>query len=78
MWTRAPEVTDTRTHWQRIADARPHSRWACIAAQGLLIGMIRSVGVSVSGWAAASRARSMPYRAISSAALAVRASASSG
>src|SRR5437763_1828210 len=40
--------------------------------------MMRLAGRSVSGLAAASRARSIPYLAISSAALAVNASASAG
>src|SRR5215472_3476409 len=66
------------THWQRSADASPHSRCAWTRAQGLPTSMTRSAGRSVSGRSAASSARSMPYLAISSAALAVRASASAG
>src|ERR1051326_6327582 len=64
------------THWQRSADASPHNRCAWTRAHGLPMSMTRSAGWSVSGRAAASSARSMPYFAISSAALAVSASAS--
>src|ERR1039457_1399275 len=76
-WIRLPGALVGRTtHWQRIADASPHSRWAWTRAHGLGMAMTRSPGWSVSGLAAASSARSMPYLAISSAALAVSASAS--
>src|SRR5215468_5280218 len=77
MWIREPGPGRGRmTHWQRSADASPHSRCAWTRAQGLPTSMTRSPGRSVSGRSAASRARSMPYFAISSAALAVRACAS--
>src|SRR5439155_1640709 len=77
MWIREPGPGRGRmTHWQRSADASPHSRCAWTRAQGLPTSMTRSAGRSVSGRSAASRARSMPYLAISSAALAVRACAS--
>src|ERR1035441_3106248 len=78
-WIRLPGALVGRTtHWQRIADASPHSRWAWTRAHGFGMSMTRSPGWSVSGLAAASSARSMPYLAISSAALAVSASASGG
>src|SRR6266487_1237511 len=77
MWIREPGPGRGRmTHWQRSADASPHSRCAWTRAQGWPTSMTRSAGRSVSGRSAASRARSMPYFAISSAALAVRACAS--
>src|SRR5690348_14087690 len=76
---RAPGLSvDSRTHWQRIAPARPASRCARTCAHGLAMSMTRLPGRSVPGSDAASRARSIPYLAISSAALAVRASASGG
>src|SRR6266852_4943216 len=76
---RAPGlVVLSRTHWQRMAPASPASRWARTCAHGLATSMMRLPGRSVSGRDAASRARSIPYRAISSAALAVSASASGG
>ncbi len=79
MWIRVPGPLRGRmTHWHRIADASPHSRWAWTRAHGLSMSTFRSAGWSVSGCWAASRARSMPYRAISSAAFAVSASASAG
>ena len=68
----------SRTHWQRIAVTRPASRCARTWAHGFGTSMIRLAGRSVSGRAAASSARSMPYRAMSSAAFAVSASASAG
>src|SRR5712691_1916392 len=66
------------THWQRMAPASPASRCARTCAHGLAMSMMRLPGRSVSGRVAASRARSIPYRAISSAAFAVSASASGG
>src|SRR5580693_2421861 len=76
---RAPGlVVLSRTHWQRMAPASPASRWARTCAHGLAMSMMRLPGRSVSGRDAASRARSIPYRAISSAAFAVSASASGG
>src|SRR5690349_23006179 len=76
---RAPGLSvDSRTHWQRIAPARPASRCARTCAHGLAMSMTRLPGRSVPGSDAASRARSIPYLAISSAALAVSASASGG
>ena len=66
------------THWQRSAAARPQSRCAWTRAHGLSMSTFRSAGRSVSGRRAASSARSMPYLAISSAALAVSACASAG
>src|SRR5437879_3731147 len=68
----------SRTHWQRMAPASPASRCARTWAHGLSMSMMRLPGRSVSGRAAASRARSIPYRAMSSAAFAVSASASGG
>src|SRR5512146_1774770 len=79
MWMRAPGVSvPSRTHWQRIAPASPASRCARTCAHGLAMSMTRLPGRSVPGSDAASLARSIPYLAISSAALAVRASASGG
>src|SRR5271169_942761 len=76
---RAPGlVVLSRTHWQRMAPASPASRWARTCAHGLAMSMMRLPGRSVSGRDAASRARSIPYLAISSAAFAVSASASGG
>src|SRR5208337_3170484 len=76
---RAPGlVVLSRTHWQRIAPASPASRCARTCAHGLAMSMIRLPGRSVSGRDAASRARSIPYLAVSSAAFAVSASASGG
>src|SRR5215472_10623921 len=76
---RAPGlVVLSRTHWQRMAPASPASRCARTCAHGLSMSMMRLPGRSVSGRAAASRARSIPYRAMSSAAFAVSASASGG
>src|SRR5690348_6716683 len=76
---RAPGLSvDSRTHWQRIAPARPASRCARTCAHGLAMSMTRLPGRSVPGSDAASRARSIPYLAISSAALTVSASASGG
>src|SRR6266702_3149869 len=76
---RAPVlVVLSRTHWQRMAPARPASRCARTCAHGLAMSMMRLPGRSLSGRVAASRARSIPYRAISSAAFAVSASASGG
>src|SRR5690348_8051116 len=76
---RAPGLSVlSRTHWQRIAPASPASRCARTCAHGLAMSMTRLPGRSVPGSDAASRARSIPYLAISSAALAVRASASGG
>src|SRR6266581_4410296 len=76
---RAPGlVVLSRTHWQRMAPASPASRCARTCAHGLPMSMMRLPGRSVSGRAAASRARSIPYRAMSSAAFAVSASASGG
>src|SRR5216683_30801 len=76
---RAPGlVVLSRTHWQRMAPASPASRWARTCAHGLAMSMMRLPGRSVSGRVAASRARSIPYLAISSAAFAVNASASGG
>ncbi len=79
MWILVPgPVWGRMTHWQRRAAASPHRRWACTRAHGFSMWMTRSAGRSVSGRSAASRARSMPYFAISSAALAVSAWASAG
>src|SRR5216683_888910 len=76
---RAPGlVVLSRTHWQRMAPASSASRWARTCAHGLAMSMMRLPGRSVSGRVAASRARSIPYLAISSAAFAVNASASGG
>src|SRR5437773_1393886 len=76
---RAPGlVVLSRTHWQRMAPASPASRCARTCAHGLSMSMMRLPGRSVSGRVAASRARSIPYRAMSSAAFAVSASASGG
>src|SRR5215468_2723373 len=76
---RAPGlVVLSRTHWQRMAPASPASRCARTCAHGLSMSMMRLPGRSVSGREAASRARSIPYRAMSSAAFAVSASASGG
>src|SRR6201987_1457873 len=69
---RAPGlVVLSRTHWQRMAPASPASRCARTCAHGLSMSMTRLPGRSVSGRAAASRARSIPYRAMSSAAFRV-------
>ena len=54
------------------------SRCALTRPHGFSTVTIWSAGRSVSGWSAASSARSMPYLAISSAALAVSACASGG
>src|SRR6266536_6608541 len=79
MWIRVPGFApDSTMHWQRSADPSPHSRCAFTRAQGLSISRMRLSGWSVSGRSAASSARSIPYLAISSAALAVRAWASGG
>src|SRR5439155_643166 len=65
---RAPGlVVLSRTHWQRMAPASPASRCARTCAHGLSMSMMRLPGRSVSGRVAASRARSIPYRAMSSA-----------
>src|SRR5487761_270685 len=77
---RVPSAT-VRGSWtqvQRIADARPPSRCAFTCDHGLYTSMMRLAGRSFCGLAAASSARSIPYRAISSVALAVNASASAG
>ena len=71
-------VRGSWTHAHRIADASPPSRCAFTPDHGLSTSMMRLACRSVSGLAAASSARSIPYRAISSAALAVSASASAG
>src|SRR5437870_3911679 len=74
MWIRVPGFApDSTMHWQRSADPSPHSRCAFTRAQGLSTSRMRLSGWSVSGRSAASNARSIPYLAISSAALAVRA-----
>src|SRR5580658_5094089 len=76
---RAPgPLVCSRTHWHRRAPASPASRCARTWAQGFSMSITRLPGRSVSGRDAASRARSIPYRAISSAAFAVSASASGG
>src|SRR5438270_11839006 len=62
----------------RMTTARPASGCARTCAHGLSMSMMRLPGRSVSGRVAASRARSIPYRAMSSAAFAVSASASGG
>src|SRR5690348_14759453 len=74
---RAPGlVVLSRTHWQRMAPASPASRCARTCAHGLSMSMMRLPGRSVSGRVAASRARSIPYRAMTSAAGGVTPSAS--
>src|ERR1035437_6326934 len=72
MWILVPgRVPVSTMHWQRSADPSPHSRCAFTRAQGYSISRMRLSGRSVSGRSAASSARSIPYLAISSAALAV-------
>ncbi len=77
-WTFRPSAVCSMMHWQRRAEPSPHSRCAFTRAQGWSMSSMRLEGWSVSGRSAASSARSIPYLAISSAALAVRACASGG
>jgi len=47
MWIRLPgPLAGRTTHWQRMADARPHSRCAWTRAHGLGMSMTRSPGRS--------------------------------